>query len=422
MRMRLAAAAVAACAALLASAASAAADQPKYFYRPVFSAELPADMKVDPAAVAAVRFRMPQPEVNITGPFSITSVPIAGEAAATEEQMAAYIRANNPQPKLTGSVEELVRAYYEEAGAEGVRPDVALAQACKETGFFAYGGDVDWRQNNFCGLGATGGGAQGLSFPDIRTGVRAHIQHLLAYSRTAPPKKPLVDPRYDLIKEKHPEIFGKIAYWTGLNGVWAVPGKDYGEDILLRWALAQRPDASDASLRAAEARVAKNGDAESYLYRGTVYLLRNDSEKAIEDFSTAMKSNPRTLPDPLLCLALAYAQAGRNKDARHAYEVYLDAWVNDADAWYNYGLVLLDMNDAKGSDAAFQKALELTPYGGAHICGARAIAAVRAKNYKAAWRFLAEAAAKDPADTDILSNQIILNACLKPAARGKKTR
>jgi hypothetical protein len=37
-------------------------------------------------------------------------------------------------------------------------------------------------QNNFAGLGATGGGARGESFKDISTGVRAHIEHLKMYS------------------------------------------------------------------------------------------------------------------------------------------------------------------------------------------------------------------------------------------------
>ena len=37
-------------------------------------------------------------------------------------------------------------------------------------------------QNNFAGLGATGGGESGESFKDIETGVRGHIEHLLLYA------------------------------------------------------------------------------------------------------------------------------------------------------------------------------------------------------------------------------------------------
>ncbi len=38
------------------------------------------------------------------------------------------------------------------------------------------------RQNNFAGIGTTGGGVPGDSFPDVSTGVLAQMQHLVAYS------------------------------------------------------------------------------------------------------------------------------------------------------------------------------------------------------------------------------------------------
>src|SRR4029078_5891564 len=43
-------------------------------------------------------------------------------------------------------------------------------------------GDVDPKQNNFAGLGTTGGGVPGDSYPDVNTGVLAQIQHLVVYS------------------------------------------------------------------------------------------------------------------------------------------------------------------------------------------------------------------------------------------------
>ncbi len=70
----------------------------------------------------------------------------------------------------------------EEARAEGVRPDVVFAQMMVETGWLRFGGDVKVEQFNFAGLGATGGGVPGNSFPDVRTGVRAQVQHLKAYA------------------------------------------------------------------------------------------------------------------------------------------------------------------------------------------------------------------------------------------------
>jgi hypothetical protein len=38
------------------------------------------------------------------------------------------------------------------------------------------------QQNNFAGLGATGRGEHGESFPDVSTGVLAHLQHVLMYA------------------------------------------------------------------------------------------------------------------------------------------------------------------------------------------------------------------------------------------------
>lgn len=161
-----------------------------------------------------------------------TDVAILGSAEVSQAKMVEYIKKRNQNPKLNCSVEALVQFYYEEAQIEGVRADLALCQAIKETGCFSYGGDVVPEQNNYCGLGTTGNGVKGNYFSSPREGVRAHIQHLLAYASTRPPKQKIVDPRYELLKEKRPEIFGKVTTWIGLNGVWAVPGKTYGQDIL----------------------------------------------------------------------------------------------------------------------------------------------------------------------------------------------
>lgn len=162
-------------------------------------------------------------------------VSIAGEPVVRPWQAAAYINRHNPSPRLNCSVEDLVGYYYAEGLDEGIRPDLALCQAIKETGCFAYGKDVLPEQNNYCGLGATGNGVHGNSFSSPREGVRAHIQHLKAYVSTEKPVKAIVDPRYALLKEKHPEIFGRLHSWTDLNGKWAVPGTTYGEDILHIW-------------------------------------------------------------------------------------------------------------------------------------------------------------------------------------------
>lgn len=170
----------------------------------------------------------PAPPIAAVRP---NGTPIFGAPEISKEQMINFIRRHNPLPKLTVAVEELVELYWDEAGIEGIRPDLALAQAILETGYFRYGGDVLPAQNNFCGLGTTGGGARGAWFDSARIGVRAHIQHLLAYSTAREPAKPIVDPRYDLVKSL-PQYFAQCASWESLGGKWAIPGVGYGEKIV----------------------------------------------------------------------------------------------------------------------------------------------------------------------------------------------
>lgn len=155
---------------------------------------------------------------------------IIGPPLATKEQCVQYLLRRNPMPLVTVDARQLVEYYYSEGISEGIRPDVAFAQAIHETGHFRYGGDVVPLQNNYCGLGTTGGGVKGAWFPDAEIGVRAQIQHLLAYSTTRPPHMPIVDPRYELLKKT--DKFGQSANWTDLNGKWAVPGETYGQMIL----------------------------------------------------------------------------------------------------------------------------------------------------------------------------------------------
>ena len=155
---------------------------------------------------------------------------IMGGAVATQEQCVRYLLRNNPYPKLNVSPQELVAYYYEEGSRAGIRPDIAFAQALKETGYFRYGGTVVPAQNNYCGLGTTSATVRGAYFATPRLGVKAHIQHLLAYASTEKPDDNIVDPRYDLVRNSYGEK--TLNRWQDLNGRWAVPGVGYGQSIL----------------------------------------------------------------------------------------------------------------------------------------------------------------------------------------------
>lgn len=78
---------------------------------------------------------------------------------------------------------EAIAAYYMRIGNElKIRWDIAFFQMMLETGNLTFKGDVSLKQNNFAGMGATGKHVPGETFPDVATGVKAHLQHLLMYA------------------------------------------------------------------------------------------------------------------------------------------------------------------------------------------------------------------------------------------------
>ena len=164
-------------------------------------------------------------------PANYKQISIFGDAVATKGQAVNLIKQNNPKVKLECDVEEIVAFYWAEAQREGVRPDIALAQALVETGYFGFGGTVKPKQNNFCGLGTTGKKVKGAKFKTPELGVRAHIQHLLAYSAKKKPSTKIVDPRYELAHAIRSER-GFVDKWSGLQGTWAM-GSNYCEKIMV---------------------------------------------------------------------------------------------------------------------------------------------------------------------------------------------
>ena len=163
-------------------------------------------------------------------PKGYKDITIKGKAEATKKQAAQLITANNTYLPIGCSVGEIVDLYWEEAGREGIRPDMALSQALLETGYFNFGGSVEPWQHNYCGLGTIGGGVQGAAFKTPQEGVRAHIQHLLAYTSHDLPKTKLIDPRYDKAHNLRLQK-GLITKWSGLNWTWAMGG-EYAEKII----------------------------------------------------------------------------------------------------------------------------------------------------------------------------------------------
>lgn len=328
---------------------------------------------------------------------------IMGPATIPARQMVHFIRQRNPHPKLNAPLEDVVQAYYDEAGREGIRPDVALCQALKETGYFAYGGDVSPDQNNFCGLGATGNKVAGAHFATPQLGVRAHIQHLLAYASTERPKTAIVDPRYELLAEKHPELYGQVDSWTGLNGRWAVPGKHYGQEILWMWTEAQTPDGTQDSLITGFEKVfAQPDDAQAYLYRGILFFNRCDYWLAERDFRHALELD-KTSPAAWYDLALTQQKRGELDASLTSYDQAIACRPAYLQAWYNRGLGAMELHRDEVALQSFQEILRFSPQS-ADAANAMAIVYLRQGKYDDAGSWLEKAGHINSANPRVQAN------------------
>lgn len=175
-------------------------------------------------------------------------LPIMGSTQTSIDQMVRYYNANTSgydtfkskyDGKYDGSlakggastINQFAQIVYEEAIAEGVKPEVVFTQCMKETAFLKYGGEVNPNQYNFAGIGATGS-VHGATFENVRMGIRAQVQHLKAYGSLDKLINQCVDPRFNLVSRgsaKYVEWLGKKENPTGSG--WAT-SKNYGHDIV----------------------------------------------------------------------------------------------------------------------------------------------------------------------------------------------
>ena len=181
-------------------------------------------------------------EIKNTGLYAIM-----GHSDVTIAQMVAYYKKNNlTYDQYSGSlsqyngvlakggaanIEIYCTIFKQEAEAEGVRVEVAFAQAMLETGFLKFGGDVKPDKYNFAGIGATGG-VPGNEFSDVREGIRAQIQHLKCYASDAALNNPCVDPRWgSWLRNKAPYVqwLSKANNPYGIG--WATDA-EYAEKLL----------------------------------------------------------------------------------------------------------------------------------------------------------------------------------------------
>ena len=166
---------------------------------------------------------------------------IMGSTQATIEQMVSYYNSKNkvyPSGVLSkggaSTIREFCNILVEEAKIEGVRAEVLFCQAMKETGWLQFGGIVKVEQYNFGGLGATdvNGAANSAWFKDVRTGLRAQVQHLKAYGSNEELKQQCVDPRFNLVKRNSAPYVQWLGQKENPNGYGWATAANYGYDIV----------------------------------------------------------------------------------------------------------------------------------------------------------------------------------------------
>lgn len=152
-----------------------------------------------------------------TTTFFVDGYKIMGRSSVNADKLVAYYNKHASYPAFYAgtdapNLKAFCQMYIDECAAEDVKAEVAFAQAMKETNYLRYGGDVRINQFNFAGIGATGA-VSGASFPNVRTGIRAQVQHLKAYASKETLKKSCVDPRFSYVTR------GSAVYveWLGIH-------------------------------------------------------------------------------------------------------------------------------------------------------------------------------------------------------------
>ncbi|CAN5412448.1 hypothetical protein BH10ACT1_BH10ACT1_31270 [soil metagenome] len=151
-------------------------------------------------------------------------VAIIGLPRLSAEDLAGWFASTSYQPRVATPIADYARWFIAEGNAEGIRGDIAFAQAVLETGGFANNDSV--AANNFSGIGHCDLCPSGWRFATPELGVRAQIQLLKSYAVRKPQyASPLVDKRL-----RGPA--GCCSTWGDLTTVWATdPG--YGPKVML---------------------------------------------------------------------------------------------------------------------------------------------------------------------------------------------
>lgn len=167
-------------------------------------------------------------ELQAAGRRVTTAVPegsaIIGLPRLSAEDLAGWFATTRYAPRVATPMAYYAHWFIEEGRAEGIRGDIAFAQAVLETGGFTNTDSVV--ANNLSGIGHCDLCPAGWTFATPQLGVRAQIQLLKSYAVRKPTyANPLVDRRL-----RGPA--GCCETWGDLTTVWATDPL-YGPKVML---------------------------------------------------------------------------------------------------------------------------------------------------------------------------------------------
>jgi len=242
-------------------------------------------------------------------------------ACVTPSRLMRFLADRNPrmEPKFRN-----IASYYKSHGERlRVRWDYAFFQMIVETNYLLFRtetrrGDVSPSQNNFAGIGTTGGGVPGDSFPDVSTGVLGQLQHLIAYSGEwvdRPVARRTREKQGDIIEASR--RLGRPVTFRDLAGRWAVDRR-YGRAIAhvaksyhQRFCTGRNSDPEpDERTTSREVTAATSGTPPAYPSHGAT----DPNRRGMDDLASRLVSEPTRVARPRLPCRVFTASYGGTKN------------------------------------------------------------------------------------------------------------
>ena len=169
---------------------------------------------------------------------------VLGGSALDGAQLAGWFDAQGYEDLTSASIGQLASWYIQYGAEEGVRGDLAFAQAVLETGGFSSPDATDL--SNFAGIGHCDTCDSGWAFPSPQGGVLGQIQLLRIFADSGPGPVGAPGPVLGALAAGKEMSAGCCSTIESLTGVWATDPA-YGQQVLdiyaqmLSYVLAQTP-------------------------------------------------------------------------------------------------------------------------------------------------------------------------------------